>query len=61
MAAELLSRALAASRLARLASRLYIERLTKAIASYPVIKDIPCPTCRRLIPIRVYTPPGEAD
>jgi hypothetical protein len=40
----------------------YIERITKTIVSYPVIKDIPCPKCRRIIPIRLYGPPtaGEA-
>lgn len=36
-----------------------ITRLTKGIASYPVIKDVPCPTCRRIIQIRVYVRPGE--
>jgi hypothetical protein len=42
------------------ARREYVRRLTKAIASYPVIKDLPCPTCRRVIQIRIYTPPDEA-
>jgi hypothetical protein len=42
------------------ARELYVKRLTKGIASYPVIKEIPCPTCRRIIPIRIYTPPSEA-
>jgi hypothetical protein len=37
----------------------YVARLAKGIASYPVIKDIPCPTCRRIIQIRVYVRPGE--
>jgi hypothetical protein len=37
----------------------FIARLTKGIASYPVIKDLPCPTCRRIIQIRVYVRPGE--
>jgi len=36
-----------------------VTRLTKGIASYPVIKDAPCPTCRRIIQIRIYVPPGE--
>jgi len=31
-------------------------RLRKAITSYPVIKDVPCPKCRRIIKIRLYTP-----
>jgi hypothetical protein len=37
-----------------------VTRLTKGIASYPVIKDVPCPTCRRIIQIRIYVPPAEA-
>ena len=42
------------------ARRQYIERITKALMSYPVIKEIPCPTCRRVIPIRLYVPPSDA-
>ena len=38
----------------------YVKRLVRAIASYPVIKEIPCPTCRRIIPIRLYAPPNAA-
>jgi hypothetical protein len=33
----------------------FLARVAHGIASYPVIKDIPCPDCRRIIPIRVYT------
>lgn len=36
----------------------FVVRLTKGIASYPVIKDVPCPTCRRIIQIRIYVRPG---
>jgi len=43
------------------ARRLYVERLLKAITSYPVIKDIPCPTCRRIIPIRIYARPDAGN
>ena len=43
-----------------LARTRYIARITKGMASYPVIKDIPCPTCRRIIPIRLYAPPAAA-
>ncbi len=25
--------------------------------TFPVIKDVPCPTCQRIIPIRVYKKP----
>ena len=35
----------------------YLVRIVGGVASYPVIKDIPCPTCRQIIPIRVYTRP----
>jgi hypothetical protein len=38
-----------------------VMRLTKGIASYPVIKDVPCPTCRRIIQLRIYVPPGETS
>ena len=37
----------------------FVARLAKGIASYPVIKDVPCPTCRRIIQIRIYVRPGE--
>lgn len=33
----------------------FLARVARGIASYPVIKDIPCPSCRRIIQIRVYT------
>jgi len=38
----------------------YVQRVTKGVANYPVIKTIPCPTCRRVVSIRIYTRPGEA-
>ena len=39
----------------------YVKRLASAIVNYPVIKNIPCPTCKRIIPIRLYAPPTEAN
>jgi hypothetical protein len=42
------------------ARREYLKRLRNAVNSYPVIKDVPCPTCKRIIPIRLYTRPDEA-
>jgi hypothetical protein len=39
----------------------FVARLRKGIASYPVIKDVPCPTCRRIIAVRIYTPPDTAS
>jgi hypothetical protein len=38
----------------------FIERVTKTLASYPLIKNLPCPQCRRVIPIRIYEPPDQA-
>lgn len=43
------------------AQRTYVERITKAIVSYPVIKNIPCPTCKRIIPIRIYAAPSTTS
>jgi len=42
------------------ARQAYIVRVIKAVASYPIIKDLPCPQCRRIVPIRVYARPAEA-
>lgn len=39
----------------------YVKHLVNAIVSYPVIKTIPCPTCRRIISIRLYEAPGETS
>jgi len=39
----------------------YVTRVTKSVTSYPIIKNLPCPTCRRVIPIRVYARPDAAD
>ena len=41
--------------------RTQIKRIARAYSSFPVIKNIPCPTCRRIIPIRVYEKPSEAE
>jgi hypothetical protein len=32
----------------------FLARVARGIASYPVIKEFPCPMCRRIIQIRVY-------
>ena len=34
----------------------YVARLRKTVVAYPVIKSIPCPTCRRIVKIRIYAP-----
>ena len=37
------------------------NRLLIPISPSPLIKDVPCPTCLRIIPIRVYEKPTEAE
>ncbi len=37
----------------------FAKRLAAAVVSYPVIKSSPCPTCKRIVQIRLYAPPGE--
>jgi hypothetical protein len=37
----------------------FIDRVTKTLKSYPLIKNLPCPECRRVIPIRLYEPPDQ--
>ncbi len=39
----------------------FIKRLAATIVSYPVIKSFPCPTCKRIVPVRLYTPPDETE
>ncbi len=39
----------------------YLARVARGVASYPVIKEIPCPNCRRVIPIRVYARPDDVN
>ncbi len=35
----------------------WLKRIDETVSSYPVIQDRPCPTCRRMIKVRVYGPP----
>ena len=39
------------------ARQVYVARAVKSVTSYPIIKNLPCPKCRRIIPIRVYARP----
>ncbi len=39
----------------------FIKRLTAGMVSYPVIKNLPCPTCKRIVPIRLYAAPEESQ
>ena len=36
----------------------WLKRIDETVSSYPVIQDRPCPTCRRIIQVRVYGPPA---
>ena len=38
----------------------YIRRIVGAIVSYPLIREFPCPQCRRIVRVRLYEPPDEA-
>lgn len=38
----------------------YIERVTKTLKSYPLIKNLPCPKCARIVQIRIYEAPSES-
>lgn len=35
----------------------WTERIRAYFASFPVIKDVPCDTCREIVEIRVYDHP----
>ncbi len=37
----------------------FVKRLAAAMVSYPVIKSFPCPTCKRIVQIRLYAAPEE--
>ncbi len=37
------------------------KQIAATYLSFPVIKDIPCPTCLRIIPIRVYEKPTAVE
>lgn len=41
--------------------REYVERMYLSVQSYPVIKAIPCTTCKQVLKIRVYAPPEETS
>ncbi len=43
-----------------LARDAYLRRIADSVTSYPVIKQFPCPTCRQIVPVRLYGPPDEA-
>ena len=38
-----------------------LKQITATYRSFPVIKEVPCPSCRQIIPIRVYEKPSEAE
>jgi hypothetical protein len=38
----------------------WVDRIHETVASYPVIQSRPCPTCKKVIKVRVYGPPEAA-
>ncbi len=34
------------------------RRAEATVTSYPVIKDLPCPVCKQIVPVRIYRRPG---
>ena len=40
---------------------LQLKHIRNNYISFPVIKDIPCPVCRQIIPVRVHEKPDEAN
>jgi hypothetical protein len=39
----------------------WIARIDETVASFPVIQNRPCPTCKQIVEVRVYGPPEERD
>ena len=39
----------------------YLERIADTVASYPLIREFPCPNCRRIVKVRLWGPAAEAD
>ena len=39
--------------------RKLLEQIRLSYASFPVIRSIPCPTCKMILQIRVYERPAE--
>ena len=39
----------------------HIKHIRNNFTSFPVIKDVPCPVCRQIIPVRVYEKPDEVN
>lgn len=37
-----------------------LKHIRQNYRSFPVIKEIPCPVCRQVVPVRVYEKPAEA-
>lgn len=42
------------------ARKQYVDRVSKTLLSYPLIKNLACPKCQRIIPIRIYEPPEDS-
>jgi hypothetical protein len=39
----------------------WMRRIAALYTTYPVIKDVPCDTCRAIVEIRAYDVPADAE
>ena len=39
----------------------WLKRIRAYYTSFPVIKDVPCEKCRRVLQIRVFEPPALSE
>lgn len=39
--------------------RKWMEQIRLNYVTFPVIRKVPCPTCKMVLLIKVYEPPGE--
>lgn len=41
--------------------RRWIDQVRRNYMTFPVIRQVPCPTCKKVLQIRIYERPGEAS
>jgi len=39
--------------------RKHLDSIRKNYVTFPVIRSVPCPTCKKVLHIRVYERPGD--
>jgi len=39
--------------------RKWLEQIRSSYLTFPVIRSVPCPTCKKILQIRVYERPDE--